>query len=577
MKPILLGHGAGGGPVELSPADRETHMHVIGSSGSGKSKFLEQMMRGDLANGQGFCLIDPHGSLYQDVLNYCSHKVLNREIVLLNLSEPTQILGFNPFKRAGGDVSIQVDRQIRAIMHAWGVPNTDQTPTLERTLRLIFTTLVDLGLPFHAAQHMLNFQSGEIRARFIEKISSPLIRAEWEELIALRPKDWRAEMMSAKNRLLRLLTSENLTRFLNAELCGIDLAEIIEKGKVLLVNLAPSPSLSEENGRVFGSLLLNEFFEVARRRAASSGTKLKPYYLYLDEFQTFVSLDVANMLDQVRKYKLFTILSHQRFGQLDEDLTDAVLTNCRIKAVFGGLPVEMSRMMAEELFIGELDPMRIKVAIYQTKFWPMYGRDRVYTRSSSTGSSSGRGENTVSAESASAVQGQFFQPQEWFGSLEAAGTSMSTTAGTSSAFGSHWNDTSFDGTAEGEADVPILIPVPFRELSSVQYFSLEEQLTQLTAALKEQFGRHCFIKIHHQKTQPLRVPFVKAHVTPAKAVSWYVSKKLSAEGAQHFKVVDEFIAQQDEELRRKVNKNESEHSDQSPVPSPAWSDLLGRE
>jgi hypothetical protein len=154
---------------------------------------------------------------------------------------------------------------------------------------------------------------------------------------------------------------------------------------------------------------------------------------------------------------------------------------------------------------------------------------------------------------------------------------MSTTAGTSSAFGSHWNDTSFDGTAEGEADVPILIPVPFRELSSVQYFSLEEQLTQLTAALKEQFGRHCFIKIHHQKTQPLRVPFVKAHVTPAKAVSWYVSKKLSAEGAQHFKVVDEFIAQQDEELRRKVNKNESEHSDQSPVPSPAWSDLLGRE
>jgi len=86
-------------------------------------------------------------------------------------------------------------------------------------------------------------------------------------------------MMSAKNRLLRLLASENLTRFLNAELCGIDLAEIIEKGKVLLVNLAPSPNLSEENGRVFGSLLLSEFFEVARRRSASSGAKLKPYYL----------------------------------------------------------------------------------------------------------------------------------------------------------------------------------------------------------------------------------------------------------------------------------------------------------
>jgi hypothetical protein len=73
------------------------------------------------------------------------------------------------------------------------------------------------------------------------------------------------------------------------------------------------------------------------------------------------------------------------------------------------------------------------------------------------------------------------------------------------------------------------------------------------------------------------VPFVKAHITPAKAVSWYESKKLTAEGAQHFKVVDEFIAQQDEELRRKVSKKEAEHRDQSPEPPPAWSDLLGRE
>ena len=100
MKTILLGHDALGRPVELSGQERETHMHVIGSSGSGKSKFLEQMMRGDLDNRQGFCLIDPHGSLYQDVLHYCSHKVLSREIVLLNLSEPAQVIGFNCFGRS---------------------------------------------------------------------------------------------------------------------------------------------------------------------------------------------------------------------------------------------------------------------------------------------------------------------------------------------------------------------------------------------------------------------------------------------------------------------------------------------
>ena len=504
MKSILLGHNASGRPVELSAEDRETHMHVIGSSGSGKSKFLEQMMRGDLANGQGFCLIDPHGSLYTDVLRYCAHKVLNRDVVLLNLSDPSQIIGFNPFKKAlDGDVSVQVDRRIRATLHAWGVANADQTPTLERTLLLIFTTLLEVNLSFHQAQHLINFQSGEIRKQLIGKLSSALIRQEWEELVALRPKDWRAEMLSAKNRLFRLLTSETLARFLNAASGGIDLAEIIERGKVLLVNLAPSKNLSDENGRVFGALLVNEFFEVARRRSIS-GKTLKPYYLYLDEFQTFVSLDVTAMLDQVRKYKLFAVLAHQRFGQLDEDLMDAVLTNCRIKAVFGGLPVDMARMMAQELFIGELDPMRIKAAIYQTKFWPKYGRDKVYTSSSSSGKSVGEGENKTSSESSSSVQGQFFQPEEWFGGVgDPTGTSVNVVSGTGSVSGSHSNVTESEGSGEGEADVPIFIPVPFRELSSLQYYNLEEQLTEITAALKEQYGRHCFIKIHDQKTQPL--------------------------------------------------------------------------
>ena len=107
MKGTLLGHDACNRPVTLSATDRATHMHVIGSSGSGKSKFLEQLIREDLNNRQGFCLIDPHGTLYKDVLEYASHKVLKRDIVLLDLSKPEFVIGFNPFRKAkDGDVSV---------------------------------------------------------------------------------------------------------------------------------------------------------------------------------------------------------------------------------------------------------------------------------------------------------------------------------------------------------------------------------------------------------------------------------------------------------------------------------------
>jgi hypothetical protein len=69
-------------------------------------------------------------------------------------------------------------------------------------------------------------------------------------------------------------------------------------------------------------------------------------------------------------------LSHQRLGQLDPDTLNAVLNNCRIKAVFGGLPATEARLMAEELFLNQVDPKKVKLEIRQTAFRPVYARDK---------------------------------------------------------------------------------------------------------------------------------------------------------------------------------------------------------
>src|SRR6185503_8074722 len=124
--------------------------------------------------------------------------------------------------------------------------------------------------------------------------------------------------------------SPTLARFMGVEGRSLNLQEIMDQGKILLVNLAPSDHLSKESARVFGALLVNEFFECALRRPRKpNGDNPTPYYLYMDEFQNFVSLDIAEMLDQVRKFGLFQVLAHQRFGQLDENITEAVLVNAK--------------------------------------------------------------------------------------------------------------------------------------------------------------------------------------------------------------------------------------------------------
>lgn len=515
MKRILLGYKADGKPIYWEPDDRKAHCHVIGSSGSGKSKFLESVLREDLRAGHGFCLLDPHGTLYDDLAAFCAHRVLGREIIYLNLSKPDSIVSFNPFEPAPeGDISVQVEQRVTAVCHAWGVRSTDETPTLARTLRLIFAVMLERRLGLQQVQHLIDFNARQIRGNLIEQISTPLIQKEWRELQDMKSREWREETLSARNRLWKFLTSTTLCRFMGVPGRTLNLTEIMKQGKVLLVNLAPSDHLSYENARAFGALLVNEFFEHAlRRKRDALGRPPAPFFLVMDEFANFVSLRLTDMLDQTRKFGLFTMLAHQRFGQLDENILDAVLTNCRIKVCFGGLPTTSARLMAEELFC-KLDPMKVKVAIYQTKFWPEYRRDKVYSRGSSHGSSSGTSSSSSSGSSSGlssgmSYDGSYFTPDKWFAfsngftrsEVSSSGSSSMSSSGTSQS--DSWSD------SEGEADIPIFFPVPFEELSSIQYYTPEEQLNETTTALKNQFQRHCFIKLLDEETQPLLVPFVE--------------------------------------------------------------------
>jgi hypothetical protein len=231
------------------------------------------------------------------------------------------------------------------------------------------------------------------------------------------------------------------------------------------------------------------------------------------------------MLDEVRKFGLFLTLNHQRFGQLNEEIEDAILTNCRIKTVFGGLRTEDARRMAEELFIGKLDAKKIKAAIYQTKHLYQYSREKVYSKSrsytESDGYGSGEGSGTASGSTTATMTGQtllppsddFFTGLMWFDDSQVKAINESTTTAfsdleSSSRFESYSHSSSWS-ESEGEADIPVFVPVPVQELSSLQYYTPEEQIIELTQALKLNLQRHCFIQLPNQETQPLLIPFVK--------------------------------------------------------------------
>lgn len=497
MKPIFIGKDEKGDRVLLGDDELQTHVHGIGASRTGKSKLIESIARQMLHNRQGFCLIDPHGFLYDDLVRWLAYLQPKREIILFEPAADDRIVGFNPFQRRDEDsLSTLVDRRVQATVKAWGAANSDGTPRLEKWLHNLYWAFMEQGYSLDVASYFLLWQEKRIRDHLINGIQSPIVRAQWQAIAALKNlQDFWGHIESTENRLLfRFLEPTQVRRVMGLNTNNIDFEDIIENGKILLVNLQPKKNrLSHQNARLIGTLLLSELWEIARERQQGPGGKApSPFFLIIDEFQLFLTPDIPDMLDQAAKYGIHLFLFHQHLSQLkqlDEQAYGA-MTNARIKLVFGGLGRQDARIMAEEMFPGQIDLKRVKFLIEQTKFWPVYARDTVYSRGSSSVTGTG------------SVTGETWNPalEEWAPSSSTS--SMETTT-----------------ENEGETDIPIFIPVPFKEVSSITPYSLEETLWELSDRLMEQYQRHFMIRIPGKSTRAAVTPFVK---------SWYVRPEVIA-------------------------------------------------
>ena len=50
--------------------DRRQHMYILGKSGTGKSVLLSNLIVQNIQNGEGVCVVDPHGDLVEDIMTY---------------------------------------------------------------------------------------------------------------------------------------------------------------------------------------------------------------------------------------------------------------------------------------------------------------------------------------------------------------------------------------------------------------------------------------------------------------------------------------------------------------------------
>lgn len=538
MSTLPLGWNANGRALRLDADLRgTTHMHVIGGSGTGKSKFLEHLIRNDIREGQGLCVLDWHGELYNHLLRWSAFHDIGlpgdyRPLILMNPSQPDFVTGFNPFQNPGQEISTAVSRWIDATVRPWGEADTDAMPTFERTCRVLYTFMAEAKETLPNAAHLLDPERRDLRAYALKVVKDTYTRSQLKRFQNIKTsREWEDKVLSTENRLGRFIASKGVKRFMGLNTNNIDLLDLMENQKIVLVNLGQSDFLDRKAAQVFASEFLYDFFHAAMSRANEAsrrGEKPKLYILYLDEFQQYITEDIADMLDEVRKGGLHIVLAHQHLGHLVDNprLKESIFTNARIRAVFGGLTYPSACELANEMFLPDLNTRQIKKAYYHTIH--LYREEtrivRGHSHSAGSFAASGTGASAGSFTGAS-------------GETEGWSTDSST-----SSYGVSGADT------DSETEVPVFVPIPVQELSSETEWTREEKLSKIAEMLKCQQQRHCFIKLDTEKTQPLKVPLVREHGVSPASLAEYEEAVYKTQGALPAAQVDALLAQSEQKF-----------------------------
>lgn len=314
-------------PVSLSDDQRTRHMHLIGSSGSGKSTLLLSLIKQDLESGHGVCVIDPHGDLIDSAIgNVPDHRV--DDVVVFDPSDSDHPVGFNILhaKTAQEKTILASDlvATFRRMSTSWG----DVMDSVLANAILAFLESSRGGTLFDLKRFLVE---KDFREGFLSTISDETVRYFWKEefpLIAGKPQSSILIRLDAflRQRVIRNIVCQRENK--------IDVRSIMDDRKILLVKLSQG-LIGEENAYLLGTMLVSRLYQSALGR---QDTRERPHFwLYLDEFQHFITPSMERILSGTRKYNLGLILAHQEFRQMQsrsQEVASSVLSNCYTRICF---------------------------------------------------------------------------------------------------------------------------------------------------------------------------------------------------------------------------------------------------
>jgi len=343
--------------VFMQRDDRRRHMYILGRTGSGKTEIMKYMSVQDIKNGEGLCVIDPHGDFIEDILPHVP-KERAEDVILFEPFDMDRPMGLNMLQV---DSEEQKDFAVQEMIQIFYKLVTDPAmlgPMFEHNMRnAMLTLMADEDHPGTIADIPRIFTDTDFQKYKVAKLKDPVVRLFWEKEMAKTSDFHKSEMLGYLiSKVGRFVENAMMRNIVGQPKSAFNFRDVMDKKKILLINLAKG-KVGEINAKLLGLIIVSKIQMAALSRADMREDDRPDFYLYVDEFQNFITDAFSSILSEARKYHLNLIVAHQYLGQLEQqagaqgaaskDLRDAVFGNAGTMVCFR-IGAEDSEIMAKE-------------------------------------------------------------------------------------------------------------------------------------------------------------------------------------------------------------------------------------
>ena len=323
-------------PIFLSEVDRKRHCYMMGGSGTGKSTLLYSMIRQDIEDNKGVCVFDPHGDLFNDLLEIIP-KNRAEDVIILDPSIPDRAFGLNFLETTGSHPERErhfITNEMLKIFDRLYDLRTTGGPMFEYYMRNALLLVMDNKIEGGTLLDVVRlFEDTEYRKKLKGSCTNSSVVRFWSKQAEAAGGEISLENVAPyiTSKLNQFTQNAIMRPIIAQSKSTIDFRSIMDENKILLVNLSKG-LLGEMDAELLGMLVLGKLLKAALGRADKSEEERSPFHIYIDEFQNFTTDTMASFLSEARKYGVVLTLANQSLTQFDwhpaiKKISDAVLAN----------------------------------------------------------------------------------------------------------------------------------------------------------------------------------------------------------------------------------------------------------